>query len=140
MGNFEMEGITRGIQGQMSKEIWTPERYRSYKPKKKAKYRSLPAEVDGHTFHSRKEAKRYGQLRIRQLAGEITDLELQPQYMIKIEGVKICDYFADFRYKVVATEQEVVEDVKSPATRKKEVYRLKKKMVEALFKIVIIES
>jgi hypothetical protein len=124
----------------MSRETWSPEQYRAYKPKKKAKYYSLKAEVDGHTFHSRKEAKRYGELRAREMAGEIKDLELQPVFSIYINGVKIFDYYADFKYRDVSTGWKVIEDVKSPATRKKEVYRIKKKAIEAAYGIEIIEK
>ena len=124
----------------MKQETMTPSQYLAYKPKKKGKYGSERTEVDGIKFHSHKEARRYGVLRIRELAGEITDLELQPKFTITINGKKIFDYFADFRFKIVATGETVVEDVKSPATRKKESYRIKKKAVEAQYSITIIES
>jgi hypothetical protein len=51
---------------------------------------------------------------------------------------KIGFYKADFRYEEVATSAVVVEDVKSPVT-KTAVYRLKKKLVKALYGVEIIE-
>lgn len=124
----------------MSQQVWTPEQYRSYlsQPKKRSKYGSQETEVDNIKFHSKKEAKRYGVLRIMELAGEITDLELQPEFLIEVKGKKVAMYKADFRYK--EKEMAKIEDVKSPATRKKESYRLKKKLVEAQYGIEIIET
>lgn len=122
------------------KEVWTPAQYLAYlaKPKKRSKYGSRKHEVDGIQFHSKKEAARYGIIRIMELAGEITDLELQPVFLIQIEGKKIAKYFADFRYR--KDGKVVIEDVKSPATRLKASYRLKKKLVEAQFSITILET
>lgn len=44
------------------------------------KYKSKKTEVDGVTFDSKKEAKRYQELRILEKAGEITDLQRQVKY------------------------------------------------------------
>lgn len=122
-------------------ETWTPEQYQAFlatPPKKRSKYGSRKHEVDGIEFHSEKEARHYGQLKIRLLAGEITNLELQPTFEITIGGKKVFKYIADFRYLVDGVP--IVVDVKSPATRKKETYRLKKKAVEAQYGIKIIEA
>lgn len=118
----------------------TAEEYRAYlaQPVKRSKYGSKTAEVDGNKFHSRKEAKRFGELTILQLAGEISDLELQPEFQIRMEGKKIAKYFADFRYK--RDGRVVIEDVKSKSTRLKASYRLKKKLVEAQYGITITET
>lgn len=120
-------------------ESWTPEQYRKHmaKSKKRTKYGSQKVEVDGIKFDSKKEAKRYGELKVRLLAGEISDLELQPVFQIIMEGKNVAKYKADFRYWT--GKKWVVEDVKSPSTRLKETYRLKKKLVEAQFQIEIIE-
>jgi hypothetical protein len=121
-------------------ETMSPEQYLAYlaKPKKRSKYGSEKTEVDGKSFHSKKEAKRYGILRIMELAGEITDLELQPEFLIEVKGKKVAKYSADFRYR--KDGKTVVEDVKSKATRLKANYRLKKKCVEAQYGIEIIET
>ena len=121
----------------MRQDTMTHEQYRAYlaNPKKKAKYRSITSEVDGHKFHSRKEAKRYGELTILQLAGEITDLELQPEFQIRMEGKKIAKYFADFRYK--KNGETIIEDVKG---FKNSLYKLKKRLVEIQYCIEIIET
>ena len=101
------------------------------------KYRNTPTTVDGIRFDSRKEAARYSELKLLEKAGEINEVTLQPEYHVYIRGQKICTYKADFRYWQGATR--IVEDVKSPATRKNPTYRLKKKLVEAVYGIKICE-
>ena len=104
-----------------------------------SKYRNIKTEIDGIWFDSKKEARRYQELKILEQANEISHLECQPAFPCIIEGKKICTYKADFRYfdkkkkgKQGQTGCQVVEDVKSPAS-KTPVYRLKKKLVEALY-------
>ena len=104
---------------------------------KRSKYGAVVTEVDGIRFASRKEAKRYGILKIMLAAGEIADLELQPEFPLIVNGVLVARYVADFRYRL--GRKIVVEDVKSKAT-KTPVYRLKKKIVEALYDIEVIET
>ncbi len=91
---------------------------------------------DNIQFDSRKEAARYRELTLSERAGEISHIELQPRYNIVVNGRKICFYKADFRYRLVATGESVVEDVKGVRTAE---YKLKKKLVEALYEIEIIE-
>lgn len=99
------------------------------------KYRNIKTAVDGITFDSKLEAKRYGELKLLEMAGEIHLLELQPKYRCVIGGEPVCTYIADFRY---ADKHGVVwvEDVKGMKTP---VYRLKKKLTEALHGITITE-
>jgi len=106
---------------------------------KRSKYGAIKTEVDGITFHSRKEAARYQELKFLEAAGEISEIECQPKIEIIINDVHIAWYIADFRYLDNKTEHEVIEDVKSEATKKLPVYRLKKKLVEAIYKIKIEE-
>ena len=106
---------------------------------KKAKYGNRKKEIDGIMFDSTKEANRYNVLKVRLKAGEIGLLEVHKEYILKAEGKRICKYIADFVYVITATGERVVEDVKSEATRKAKVYRLKKKMMKELLNIEIIE-
>lgn len=99
------------------------------------KYKAVRTEVDGITFDSKREATRYMELMLLQRAGEIERLELQPKYDCIVNGRKICTYRADFRY--FTKENSVVEDVKGMKTA---VYRLKKKLVEALYPGVTIQE
>jgi len=101
-----------------------------------SKYNAIKTEVDGYIFASRKEAARYSELKILEKAGEISDLELQPQYPCTVNSKLICKYIADFRYTSNKRGNVVIEDAKGFKTP---VYRLKKKMVEAIYNIIIIE-
>jgi hypothetical protein len=98
------------------------------------KYRAVRTIVDGITFASKAEARRYSELKILEKAGDIKELELQPSYPININDNHICTYRADFRY-VDSGGVRVVEDVKGMKTP---VYKLKKKLMQA-FGVTITE-
>jgi hypothetical protein len=101
---------------------------------KRSKYGAIKTEVDGYIFHSRKEAARYQELKLLEMAGEIQNLTLQPPYPCFVGGKLICTYVADFSYRDRASFR--VEDVKGYKT---DVYKLKKKLVEAIYNIKIEE-
>lgn len=105
--------------------------------KKRLKYGNKKTVIDGRVFDSKKEAGRYLQLRMMQTAGLIKNLQCQVEYRLEVEGSKIAKYIADFCYEENGVE--VVEDVKSSATRKLPTYRLKKKLMKAIFGIEIKE-
>lgn len=92
--------------------------------------------IDGILFDSKAEAGRYGTLRLLERAGEISGLEVHPRFPIVVAGVRVAEYRADFRYLDLRTSKTVVEDVKGVQTRE---YRLKKKLVEALYAFPIVE-
>lgn len=102
---------------------------------KKSKYRAVKTEVDNVMFASKKEAARYRALKAMVKAGLITELKLQPEFKVIVEGKKICTYKADFTY-LNENSEWVIEDVKGMKTP---VYRLKKKLVEAIYDIDIVE-
>jgi hypothetical protein len=100
-----------------------------------AKYHNKKTVIDGITFDSKKEAARYVELKLLQQAGEIQDLLLQPSFELIVQGGKVVGrYFADFKYRT--GNKVIVEDVKGVKT---DVYRLKKKIVEAVHHIQIVE-
>ena len=70
----------------------------------RSKYKAVKTTIDGITCDSKKEAKRYTELKLLEKSGHITHLELQPEYQITINGAKICKYKADFRYFTVRQE------------------------------------
>jgi len=80
------------------------------------KYRAKATTVDGHRFASKAEARRWGELRQLLRAGKISDLELQPRFVLQEafirSGVKVraVTYVADFEY--FENGKRVVEDVK----------------------------
>ncbi len=103
------------------------------------KYGNHKAVVDGITFASKAEARRYGELKLLVRAGEITKLELQPKFdLFGVGSTKICQYRADFSYQEV-NGPLVVEDVKSPATSKERSYRIKFKLFRDNFGFSITE-
>ena len=104
---------------------------------KKSKYGNKKVEIDGHVFDSKKESRRYVELRSKQARGEISNLEMQKEYPLVVRGEDCGSYFADFVY--AEKGQTIVEDVKSQATRKIQKYRLKKKLMKAIWGIEIQE-
>ena len=101
---------------------------------KPRKYRNEPTEVDGRKFDSLAEARRYRELTWLRDAGKISQLRLQPRYPIVVNGVKICEYVADFEY--LGQAGMVLEDVKGVKTA---VYKLKKRLMLAVHGIDITE-
>jgi hypothetical protein len=110
---------------------------------KKHKYGAVKTEVDGIVFASKKEAKRYQELKLLEKAGEIHSLKTQPAFDLNVVGGFVKDivtnvgrYVADFDYFDVRADTRVVEDVKGFKTP---LYRWKKKHVEAQYGITITE-
>lgn len=101
------------------------------------KYRAQPTEIDGIRFDSKREATYYASLKVRQIAGEIDGLELQPRYDIYMKGKKVCTYVADFRFNDKVMGKRRVVDVKGFKTQ---VYKLKKKLAEAAYPGLEIEE
>ena len=93
------------------------------------KYGASKTIVDGIRFDSSKEAEHYSSLRLLERAGLISDLKLQPVFVLqdafncngkKYRAIK---YIADFMYK--RDDRIIVEDVKGDKT---DVYKIKKKL------------
>lgn len=88
--------------------------------------------VDGITFDSAKEARRYGELKLLERAKVIRFLRTQPRFPLVVGETTVAHYVADFAYVRTADDVQVIEDVKSEATRKLPVYRLKAKIMAAM--------
>lgn len=99
-----------------------------------SKYRNKRCVVNGIEFHSLAEARRYAELIHLQNGGTIRNLELQPAFKLIVDGIIIGHYRADFAYFMEG--ERVIEDVKGFKTP---TYRLKKRFVEALYKVKIVE-
>lgn len=102
------------------------------------KYRNEPVEVDGVRFDSKKEARRWAELVLMERAGRITQLRRQVAVPVVVGGEVVCEYVADAVYFEAGTK--VFEDTKSPATRRNPVYRLKRKLLKALYGIDVRET
>ncbi len=116
---------------------------------RKNKYNAQKVELDGITFDSKKEARRYGELKLLAKAGEIGDLKCHPKFPFVIDGRKVlirsagypngrqASFKPDFSYW--RGDEIVVEDVKSRATRT-EAYALRKAILEAMYpRIKVVE-
>ena len=104
----------------------------------RSKYNNKKTEVDVYIFDSKKEAKRYGVLKMMVLANEITNLRMQVKYELlpnQGKGYSKASYIADFVYKVDGAE--IVEDVKGMKTS---IYQLKKKLMKFIHNIDIYET
>ena len=107
------------------------------------KYNNKKVTVDGIEFDSRKEARRYAELKLLEKAGKIKDLELQKKFVLipaqKRNGKVVereCSYFADFVYTDVDTGETIVEDTKGFITKD---YIIKRKLLLFNFNIKITE-
>ena len=112
-----------------------------------SKYKNKKVSYDGMTFDSKKECERYKVLQALQTAGVISGLTTQETFVLA-EGVKIAGeyrkrpsvrYMADFVYLDRRTGEQVVEDVKSRATAKDKVYRIKKHLMKSVHGIDVVE-
>ena len=99
--------------------------------KKQNKYRNIPTVVDGIKFASKKEAKRYNELKLLKEFGEVEEFELQKSYKLAGRYRYVCDFFVKWSNGVNA-----VEDVKGFKTQ---VYKLKKAWMKDKYNIDIVE-
>ena len=108
-------------------------RIRTYRPRSRSKYGNKKCKIDGFTFDSMAEARRYAELKILLREGKIKDLELQKEYelvpsYVDDTGKRIRPvyYKADFVYYDNEADKTVIEDVKGYRT---EGYKIKKKLM-----------
>jgi hypothetical protein len=99
------------------------------------KYRNVRTEVDGISFASKREAKRFVELRLIQKAGVISDLKTQVRYPLDVNGQPVCHYIADFTY--LEKGELVVEDSKGYRTPE---FILKSKLMRAVHGIEVQET
>ena len=91
-----------------------------------SKYHNRKVTLDGLSFDSVAEAGRYGELRLRWLAGEIINLEVHPRLLLVPAFVRVVEgtrhtsrpryYVADFSYREGG--RIIIEDVKDEAAPK----------------------
>ena len=99
--------------------------------KRYTKYKNKKVTIDNIKFDSKKEARRYEELKLMEKTGLITNLVLQPRYEL-LKGFKRrgkthrkIEYIADFKYFDNERQVEVIEDVKGVSTS---VFSLKMKL------------
>jgi len=106
---------------------------KSMKTTTQSKYRAIRTVVDGITFASKKEAEKYQELKLLERAGKIRQLQLQPRFPLYVRGQLICTYVGDFSFYEGDSTTQIVVDVKGFKTP---VYKLKKKLFQAIYKNV----
>ena len=95
------------------------------------KYKNKKVQIDMYVFDSIQESKRYKELAILEKAGKISELELQPHFLIQEsfrkngKTYRKIEYIADFKY--IENGKTIVEDVKGLQT---DVFKLKHKLFE----------
>lgn len=115
--------------------------------KHRNKYNNRKITINGVTYDSEKEYRRYRELLLLEKAGAITDLQRQVKFVLipaqyetferygkkgqRLKDGKRCiersvDYYADFVYK--ENGRQIVEDTKSDPTRT-ESYIIKRKLM-----------
>lgn len=107
------------------------------KGNKKSKYNAKKVTVDGITFDSKKESKRYLELKAMEKVGSIQNLQLQVPFILieKSKYGRSIKYVADFVYN--RNGSKVVEDVKGVKTP---VYKLKKRIMAEKYGIIVLET
>lgn len=99
-----------------------------------SKYNNKKTQIDMYVFDSAKEAKRYKELKLLERAGEISNLELQPRFLLQDSFKKNgrtyrkIEYIADFKY--IEKGRTIVEDVKGLQT---DVFKIKHKLFEKIY-------
>lgn len=109
--------------------------------KRPPKYNNTKTVIDGVTFASKEEAKRWCELLLLLRAGQIAELQRQVRYelapSVKFPGDSRAKpalaYWADFTYRDAAGAL-VVEDTKGVAT---DVYRVKKHLMMSVHGIAV---
>lgn len=107
-----------------------------------SKYNNKKCTIDNIKFDSIAEGRRYSELKLLLKVGEITNLQLQPKYLLQDsfkkngKAYRKIEYVADFYY-ITKDDKEVVEDVKGYCNQ---LYLMKKKLFEYKYKeLTIVE-
>lgn len=95
----------------------------------KSKYGNTRSSFQGIIYHSKAEAGFAEELELRRKANDILSWERQIPIELRVNDRLICKYYCDFLIHHKGGEKELVE-VKGMET---EVYRLKRKLLEATF-------
>ncbi len=99
------------------------------------KYGAKKVVIDGITFDSKAEGRRYSELKLMWKGGLIDLLVCHPEFPITIKGKPICIVELDFSYRPERDHGiTIYEDVKGKDT---DISRLKRKMVEAYYGIKV---
>jgi protein associated with RNAse G/E len=108
---------------------------------KKNKFNAKKTEYNGHLYDSKKEAGYAKKLDVMRRASgfdKVLDVERQVPFRCEVNGKLICTYKLDFK----VTYEDRIEYIDVKGYKKGssyQIFRIKKKLVEALFNIEITE-
>ena len=97
----------------------------------KHKFRAIPKKKKKNKFASRKEARRYRELRLLEKSGELLFFLRQVPFHLPANVKYVCDFLCFWQDDTVTIED--VKGIKTP------LYVLKKKQVEAIYPVKIME-
>ena len=97
-------------------------------PARRNKYGAHKVVVDGLTFHSKGESVRWAELKVLERAGEISKLQRQQPFPLKVNGQLVTTLVLDFTYED-KSGAPVFEDFKGVAT---DAFKIKAKLFRAL--------
>lgn len=129
----------------MTATITAKEYQRLVPPKKRHKYGARSVVIDGVRFPSKREGGRWLALKLRQVLGEIRDLERQVSYQlapaVRIDGEKrarpALRFTVDFKYVEVGTGKTIVEDAKGYADT---AFRMRQHLMKSVHNIDVVLS
>jgi hypothetical protein len=111
---------------------------------KKNKYKAIKSEYNGQVFHSKKEknyAVRLDLLKKSSKESErVLDYKTQVPFKVEVKEKKICTYILDFVVNYVDGRTEYVDVKGYKKGTAYSMFRVKKKLVEAIYGITIIEK
>lgn len=99
------------------------------------KFKAVPVVTSEGRFASKKEYADWCNLKLRERAGEIRNLERQVRFRLEHNGHHICDYIADAVW--FEGQKRVVFDSKGYVTPE---FRLKQKLMKALLNVEVVTS
>lgn len=102
---------------------------------KPPKFHNEQVTFDGVTFGSKGEFAHYCELKLKERAGLVSDVQCQVTFSLTVNNVFICDYRADFVYK--EGPNLIVDDFKGLET---DVFKLKEKLMLACYGATIRKS
>lgn len=111
------------------------------KPEKKGRFPRAPKierTFEGQVFDSKREMQRWQKLRLKEIAGLISNLKRNVSYPVEVNGHHFCKFTPDAEY-LTDKGLQVFEDTKSSGTRKDPAYRLRKKAFELYYGVQVTE-
>ncbi len=112
--------------------------------KKPSKYKAIKSEYNGKIFDSKKEMRYAVTLdRLKNAikpSERVLEYKTQVKYPVEVKGAKICTYILDFEVHYCDGRVEHVDIKGYRGGMAYSMFRIKKKLVEALYSIAILEK